>query len=120
MLRSEKLSHGELLHEAPIVAIRGSKEAGTSIRGLIAEGELGSRGKGEILSLKDLGGEGGGGDDDAANGAKLEAKKRAEFGGESGEGLVERRGEEVEVAEERDRGRARRETEVGGGGLGGF
>lgn len=115
MLGSEKLGHGELLHEAPVVAIRGSKESRAAVGGLVAESELGAGGEGEILSLEDLGGEGGGGDDDAADGAELEAEEGTILGGEGGEGLVEGRREEVEVAEERQRRRAwRKAAEIGG------
>lgn len=120
MLRSKKLGHGELLHETPIVTVRSGEESRASIGGFVAEGKLWTRREGEILSLKDFGSEGGGGDDYATNSTELEAEKWAKFGGEGSEGLVERGGEEVKVAEERDGRGARGEAAETGGGFGGF
>lgn len=120
MFGSKKFSHGELLHEAPVVAIRGSEESGAAIGGFVAESEFGARRKGEILSLKNLGGKRGRGDNDATDSAEAEAEEGPKFGGEGSEGLVERRGEEVEVAEERKGGGTGREAAEMGGGGGGF
>lgn len=120
MFRCKKLGHGELLHETPIVTVRSGEESRAAIGGFIAEGKLWTRRKGEILSLKDFGSEGSGGDDYATDSTKLEAEKWAKFGGEGSEGLVEGGREEVEVTKNRDGRGARREAAKIGGGFGGF
>lgn len=62
------------------------------------------------MGLKDLAGEAWGGDDQGGDTAEPEVENRAEVGGEASEGVVGHGGEEVEVADDRDRRRGGRKA----------
>lgn len=81
LAHAEELSDAELLHEAPVGAVRGGDEPRIAVREPLGEGEGGSGRESDVVGLEDFGGGGGGGDEEeAARGAEAEVEEGAVVG----------------------------------------
>lgn len=98
--RRKNLHHRQLLHIPPIIPVRSAKESDFAVRILLAEGEIGSGGEGEIVRFEDLSSEGGGGDEDVLQSAEADVEERTVLRGDVEEGFVSRGEEEMEVADD--------------------
>lgn len=115
----EDLEGGDAAKVAPVGAVGRPYKSGVVVAEVLSGEESGAVEEGGVVLSEAGFGGGGGGDDEGGAGAEAEGEDGAVASGEGGEGLVEGFFEEVEVAEERERGRAWRRVLVAAAAEGG-